>query len=173
MLRKVAIQIASAGCVIAGLTTNAASAAEFRIWLDWTIRETSPHPTTHYAGLEISVVLSDGNRFRERMTRKMPGGRSREFTTNSADALGNEFSARSTKQAWRVVDERTLVRLAALRTHTWAMWLTTDGGRSCSVRVEWRLKPGEEAFEAWAPQRRIRFRFVEPQVRNATCEVIS
>lgn len=141
-----------------------AQEARFQLSLAWTVTEIEPEQRTRLASRTLTVILGKGGAVREDVNRNRGGrGRVRE------GALGDDLDARA---RWKVLNETTLLRLVAERSHTFAIWLRTDGVRSCSVTLEWRLKPGFTAYEGWARRRDIPIRYSRPTIQQATCEVL-
>jgi hypothetical protein len=141
-----------------------AQEARFRLSLAWTVTEIEPAQRTRLASRTLTVALGKGGAVREHVNRNRGGrGRVRE------GALGDDLDARA---RWKVLNETTLLRLVAERSHTFAIWLRTDGARSCWATLEWRLKPGFAAYEGWARRRDVPIRYRQPTVQQATCEVL-
>ena len=145
-----------------------AQEVRFQLSLAWTVPEIEPRERIRPASRTITVILGKGGAVKEEVSRNR-GGRQRAGRVHEG-ALGDELDGSPAR--WKVLNETTLLRLKAERTHTFAIWLRTDGARSCSVTLEWRLKPGFTAYEAWARRRDIAIRYNQPTVQQATCEVL-
>jgi len=145
-----------------------AQEARFLLSLAWTVPEIEPRERTKPASRTITVILGKGGTVREVVSRNR-GGRQRAGRLHEG-ALGDELDGSPAR--WKVLNETTLLRLKAERSHTFAIWLRTDGARSCSVTLEWRLKPGFTVYEGWARRRDLAVRYSQPTVQQATCEVL-
>lgn len=143
--------------------------ARFHLALAWTIPEIEPQERAVRTNRTIMVVLSKGGIVTEEVTRH--GGRSagRGRIRTQEGSLGSEVDGRA---LWKVLNENTLLRLVAERSHTFAIRLRTDGARSCSVTLEWRLKPGFTAYEDWTRGLDTPVRYRQPIVRQSTCTVL-
>lgn len=164
------LALAAMACLTVFGTARPARAQEvrFRLSLAWTVPEIEPRERIRPASRTITVILGKGGAVKEEVSRNR-GGRQRAGRVHEG-ALGDELDGSPAR--WKVLNETTLLRLKAERTHTFAIWLRTDGARSCSVTLEWRLKPGFTAYEAWARRRDIAIRYNQPTVQQATCEVL-
>jgi hypothetical protein len=156
---------AFAGLSLLGPATDTlAQEARFQLLLAWTVPEIAPEERSRLASRTLTVILGKGGTVREEINRNHGGrGRVRE------GALGDGLDARA---HWKVLNENTLLRLVAERSHTFAIRLQTDGARSCSVTLEWRLKPGFTAYEGWARRRDVPIRYRQPTVQQAACTVL-
>ncbi|MEI5666739.1 hypothetical protein WBO78_17450 [Bosea sp. CCNWLW174] len=164
MSRHLALAATACLALIGAVCPAFAQEARFRLSLAWTVPEIAPEQRTRLASRTLTVILGKGGAVREEVNRNRGGrGRVRE------GALGDDLDARA---RWKVLNENTLLRLVAERSHTFAIWLRTDGTRSCSVTLEWRLKSGFTAYEGWARRRDIPIRYSQPKVEQATCEVL-
>ncbi|MFA6965044.1 hypothetical protein [Bosea sp. (in: a-proteobacteria)] len=161
-----ACPLASVGHAPAALAQD----AQFRLSLAWTIQEIEPEQRSRLAGGTFLVTLGKGGKVTEQFTGNRGGRRGRQARFREGE-LGEDLDGRFVSQ-WKVVNESTLVRLSARRSHTFAIWLKTDGSRSCTVLLEWRLKPGFTQYEGWAQRRGIWMSFVQPTVQQASCDVM-
>lgn len=153
-----------------------AQEARFQLSLAWTVPEIEPEERTRLSSRTLTVVLGKGGAVKEEVTRHGGGRGGRggrgwrgERSRVHEGALGDELGGRV---RWRVLNENTLVRLVNERSHTFAIRLQTDGARSCSVTLEWRLKPGFTAYDGWARRRDIPIRYGQPTVQQSTCTVL-
>lgn len=145
-----------------------AQEARFHLSLAWTVPEIEPQERTRPASRTITVILGKGGAVREEVSRNR--GRRQRAGRVHEGSLGDELDGSPAR--WKVLNETTLLRLKAERSHTFAIWLRTDGTRSCSVTLEWRLKPGFSAYEGWARRRGIAVRYNQPTVQRSSCEVL-
>ena len=150
------------------VSSASAQEARFQLSLAWTVPETAPQQRIKASSRTIMVTLGKGGTVREVVSRNR-GGRKRAGRLHEG-ALGDELDGSPAR--WKVLNESTLLRLKAERSHTFAIWLRTDGARSCSVTLEWRLKPGFTTYEGWARRRDLAVRYNQPTVQQATCEVL-
>lgn len=141
-----------------------AQEARFQLYLAWTEPEIDGEPNeivrTIYLTLGKDGKVAEQVR-RDGLGRRRPG-------LSQQGVLGEDVEGR-VKGRWKVVNAGTLVRLTAERTHTFAIWLTTDGKGSCSVRLEWRLKPGFKTYERWDPREQDTVEFGQPVVNRTSC----
>lgn len=145
--------------------------ARFRLSLSWVTHEIEPVERARSVQSTFLVTLSDKGKVTEAFTRT-GGGRRRNTMTREREAgLGDELGGRFAAQ-WKVVNQNTLVRVAARPSHTFAIWLRTDGRNACSISVEWRLKPGFSVYEGWSRGRQVETRFSHPTLQHASCEVL-
>lgn len=158
--------------LLSGLFVSAAHAeARFRLSLAWVTPIVEPRPHDRLVQTSFIVTLADKGKVTEAVTRTT-GRRRQSVSMQEREAdLGDELGGRSGAQ-WRVLNESTLVRVAARPSHTFAIWLRTDGSRSCTVSLEWRLKPGFTYFEGRSRRGREPRFFTQPRVEAATCEVL-
>lgn len=145
-----------------------AQEARFQLSLAWTVPEIAPEERTKASSRTIMVILGKGGTIQEMVSRNR-GGRKRAGRLHEG-SLGDELDGSPAR--WKVLNETTLLRLKAERTHTFAIWLRTDGAHSCSVTLEWRLKPGFTVYEGWARRRDMAVRYNQPTVQQASCEVL-
>jgi len=151
--------------VLVSVSAALAQEARFELSLAWTEPEIDEEP--NHMNRTIYVTLGERGKVTEQVRRRYGGGQRGQGGSRTS-VLGDDFDG--TYQArWKVVNDRTLVRLAAERSHTFAIWLTHDGAGSCSVRLEWRLKPGFKTYERWAVRREETVRFNQPAVERASC----
>lgn len=169
MIRPLALAALTGLGLLGPIRPALAQEARFHLALAWAIPEIEPRERTVQANRTIMVVLSKGGIVQEEVTRH--GGRSagRGRINTQEGSLGNEVEGRA---LWRVLDQNTLLRLVAERSHTFAIRLRTDGARSCSVTLEWRLKSGFVAYEDWTRGRDTPTRYRQPIVRQSTCTVL-
>ncbi|WP_146170251.1 hypothetical protein [Bosea sp. 124] len=149
-------------------TESRAQEVKFRITAGWTVHETSPRTTSRQANFVYLVSLR-GRTVRELLEREV--GESGSTTFEQEGKLGVSGDEISPTQ-WKVINSSTLVRLQAWKSHTFAIWLRTQGPTSCTASLEWRLKPGFTAYESWAPRRRTMIHSTEPSWPTAKCEVL-
>ncbi|MCV9937213.1 hypothetical protein OIU35_12670 [Boseaceae bacterium BT-24-1] len=146
----------------------AADEPRFQLTLAWTVEEVEPEPRTRHHGLSMQITLRSGGRISETFRRIE---RRRGLSRLQEGGLGDDLEGRLPGR-WKVVNGQTLVRLSAEPSHTFAIWLRTDGQKSCTATLEWRLKAGFRAFERHARRRDTVVRFRQPQVEAAACEVL-
>lgn len=160
------LTIASAFSIVANVLSAPALAqgARFELSLAWTEPEVDDEPIDRVQ--TIYLTLGAGGKVTEEIRERYPG-RGRQGLQQSG-ALGEDVAGQR-KGRWKVVNERTLVRLNAQSTHTFAIWVTTEPGGACSVRMEWRLKPGFTTYERWASRRQDTVKFGQPTVQHASC----
>lgn len=145
--------------------------ARFRVTLSWTQHEIAPTRRSRPTSSTYLITLHGGKTVKEEFTRQY-GPRSGQVRTSSRSSeLGEDMNRRFPAQ-WTVINDRTLLRVTARPSHTFAIWLRTRGDRSCTASVEWRLKPGFSSYETWAPARRVKMIHAEPTDQRATCEVL-
>lgn len=145
-----------------------AQEARFQLSFAWTVPEIAPEARTKASSRTITVILGKGGAVREEVSRNR--GRRQRAGRVHEGSLGDELDGSPAR--WKVLNETTLLRLKAERSHTFAIWLRTDGARSCSVTLEWRLKPGFSAYEGWARRRDMAVRYNQPTVQQAACTVL-
>ncbi len=151
-------------------SSTAHAEVRFRLSLAWVTPVIEPRPGDRLVQASFMVTLADKGKVTETVSRTSGRRRQSSFQEREAD-LGDELGGRSGAQ-WRVLNESTLVRVAARPSHTFAIWLRTDGSRSCTVSLEWRLKPGFTAFEGRSRRDREPRIYTQPRVQEATCEVL-
>ncbi|PTM42355.1 hypothetical protein [Bosea sp. 124] len=173
-MSKSLIAIILAACPLVALAHAPAAMAQdvqFRLSVAWTVEVIEPEPRSRLAGGTFLLTLGKGGKVTELFTdNQRRRGRGRSARLKEGE-LGEDIDGRFVSQ-WKVVNERTLVRLVARPSHTFAIWLKTDGARSCTVSLEWRLKPGFTSYEGWSRRREIRTKFLQPTVQHARCEVL-
>lgn len=155
------------GCI----SPAAAQTARFRVIVSWTLNEIEPKQKSRSTSSTYLVTLHGGKSVSEQVTRQF-GRRARDVRQSTREAALGEDQDRRFPTQWKVVNETTLLRLSGRRSHTFAIWLRTDGSRSCSVTAEWRLKPGHSVYETWAPGRKVKMLFTEPTDQRTSCEVL-
>lgn len=141
-----------------------AQEARFQLYLSWTEPEIDDEPNEIVR--TINLTLGKDGRVTEQIRRDAPGRGPPRLSQQGA--LGGDVDGR-VQGRWKVVNTATLVRLTAERSHTFAIWLTTDGKGSCSVRLEWRLKPGFKTYERWDLREQDTVKFGQPVVNHASC----
>ncbi|MFC5395973.1 hypothetical protein [Bosea vestrisii] len=152
------------------ITPAAAQEARFRVTVSWMQHEIEPRQQSRPTSSTYLVTLR-GNTVHEEFVHRA-GRRARGIRQASREtALGEDMNGRFTTK-WTVISQNTLLRVAARPSHTFAIWLRTDGTRSCTALAEWRLKPGHSVYETWAPKRRVKMLFSEPTEQSAECEVL-
>ena len=160
--------IAASSLGLLGSSPDAlAQEARFHLSLGWTVPEIEPEEEDRFVGRTIIVTLGKGGKVREEVSRSH--GRRKRGGRVSEGALGGDLDGRA---RWKVLNERTLLRLVTERSHTFSVRLQTDGTRSCAVTLEWRLKPGFTVYEGWARRRAIPIRYRQPTVEQASCTVL-
>lgn len=162
--------LAAALLLLLPFASAANAEARFRLSLAWVTPVIEPRLGDRLVQASFTVTLADKGKVTETLTRTSGRRRQSSFREREAD-LGDELGGRSSAQ-WRVLNESTLVRVAARPSHTFAIWLRTDGSRSCTVSLEWRLKPGFTAFEGRSRRDGEPRRYTQPRVQEATCEVL-
>lgn len=141
-----------------------AQEARFQLYLSWTEPEIDDEPNEIVR--TIYLTLGKDGRIAEQIRR---GGLGKRRPGQFQEGvLGDDLNGQRAGR-WKVVNAGTLVRLTAERSHTFAVWLTTDGKGSCSVRLEWRLKPGFKTYERWDPREQDTVRFGQPVVNRTSC----
>ncbi|MBR3191902.1 hypothetical protein [Bosea sp. (in: a-proteobacteria)] len=141
-----------------------AQEARFQLYLSWTEPEIDGEPNEIVR--TIYLTLGKDGKVTEQVRRDGLGRRGPGLSQQGI--LGEDIEGR-VKGRWKVVNAGTLVRLTAERSHTFAIWLTTDGKGSCSVRLEWRLKPGFKTYERWDPREQDTVEFGQPVVNRTSC----
>jgi len=145
--------------------------AKFRITATWIFNYVEPRQRSVITNNTYLVTLkSNGSvedRFEARTGNNSPGATL--LQTETELGVGNGVQGR---RAWKVINETTLVRLIARKSHTFAIWLRTQGETSCTATLEWRLKPGFALFEAPERPGRPQVRFTQPSSAYAYCEVL-
>lgn len=141
-----------------------AQEARFQLYLSWTEPEIDDEPNEIVR--TIYLTLGKDGRIKEQIRRDGLG--KRRPGQFQEGVLGEDLNGQRAGR-WKVVNAGTLVRLTAERSHTFAVWLTTDSKGSCSVRLEWRLKPGFKTYERWDPREQDTVRFGQPVVNRTSC----
>ncbi|MCP4558981.1 hypothetical protein [Bosea sp. (in: a-proteobacteria)] len=152
---------------------QAASAeeAKFRITTSWIVNYVEPKPRSVMQQNSYFVSLkSDGTVTERTETRIGNGWPGANLLETDTELGGGDRGQR--RKVWRVVNETTLVRLLARESHTFAIWLRTQGKDSCTATLEWRLKPGFTLFESPKKPGKPVVRFAEPSWPTARCDVL-
>lgn len=159
--------------VLLGLVPQATSAQEARFRIDarWITNEIEPLQTSRNVQMSILVTLKNGKTVHED-TELRAGNRRMRSSRRSRETDFGEDGGKRAAITWKVVNETTLVRLTGWPSHTFAIWVRTNGSTSCTATLEWRLKPGFRAYEGWARHRRTPIRFTEPSSPSADCTVL-
>jgi hypothetical protein len=159
--------------VLLGLWPQAVSAneAKFRITATWIINYVEPKARSVLTRRSYTVTLKRDGTVTERLERTTGNGWAGSTLLELDKELG-EVGGKRRSTTWKVVNETTLVRLVARESHTFAIWLRTQGTDSCTATLEWRLKPGFTLFEAPTKPNRPQIRFAEPSWPNARCDVL-
>ena len=156
-----------------GLFSQEASAeeAKFRITTTWIVNYVEPKPRSVMTRTTYFVTLKRDGSVTEQTEKRIGNGWAGASLLETDSELGGGRSAPGRK-VWKVVNETTLVRLLARDSHTFAIWLRTQGKDSCTATLEWRLKPGFTLFEAPKKPGKPVVRFAEPSWPNARCDVL-
>lgn len=163
--------LAALACL--GLLPQAASAeeAKFRITATWIINYVEPKPRSVLTRRSYFVTLKGDGTVQERLEsvtgNKSSGRRSRELDKGLGEVGGERRFT-----TWKVVNETTLVRLVARESHTFAIWVRTQGKDACTATLEWRLKPGFTLYDVLKKKGKPQARFTEPSWPNARCDVL-
>lgn len=160
-----ACPLASVGHAPAALAQD----AQFRLSLAWTVEEIEPDVRSRLQGGTFLVTLGKGGKVTEQFTRSH--GRRAKRSRFREGELGDDMDGRFVAR-WKVVNQNTLVRLLAMPSHTFAIWVKTDGGHACTVSLEWRLKPGQASYDGWLQRGDRMIRFKDPTVQQAQCEAL-
>lgn len=158
-------------CSLMAAPSASAQDARFRITFSFMQHELQPKQRSRPVSSTYIVTLRDGKRVEERIVTQY--GRRNPYTMQGSREvdIGDDLGQR-TEARWKVVNGTTLVRLSARPSHTFAVWLRTDGARSCSAEIEWRLKPGHTVYETWGAGRKVRLLMSEPTQIQTACEVL-
>ena len=147
------------------------SEAKFRITTTWTVNYVEPRSRSVMTQNSYFVTLkSDGTvteRTETRIGNGWPGANLLETDTELGGGDG-----RPRRKVWKVINDTTLVRLLARNSHTFAIWLKTQGKDSCTATLEWRLKPGFTLYDSPRRKGKPQARFTEPSSVNARCDVL-
>lgn len=143
--------------------------AQFRITATWITNYVEPRQRSVISKRSYTVTLNANGNVEERVESWIGNGWAGSSVVRTDTDLGDSAPRR---KAWKVVNETTLVRLLARPSHTFVIWLRTEGDRSCTATLEWRLKPGFTVFEGPKRQGRQQARFTEPSWPNARCDVL-
>lgn len=148
------------------LLPQAASAADvtFRIRTAWAFNYVAP-PRKSYQMLNTFFVTlkADGS-----ITERIEEG---SGVRETGSVLGHARGGRGSV-TWKVVNETTLVRLVAATSHTFAIWVRTQGKDSCTATLEWRLKPGFTNYEVRDRSGKVTAKLSEPIWPSARCDVL-
>lgn len=156
-----------------GFLPQIASAAEvrFRIDAQWITNEIEPSQAARNVHMSITMTLKNDKTVQEDAQYRTGNRRARLSHWSRETDFGEEGGKRAPVM-WKVVNESTLVRLVGRPSHTFAIWVRTNGSTSCTATLEWRLKPGFRTYEGWARHRQIPIKFTEPSAPSARCEVL-
>lgn len=148
-----------------------AKEASFRITVTWITNYVEPRTRSVLSRRSYTVTLRDNGKVEERLEAWVGNGWAGSTVTQTENDLG-EGDGTSRRKAWKVVNETTLLRLVARPSHTYAIWLRTQGDQSCTATLEWRLKPGHTLYEGPKKPGKPPVRFTEPSWPNARCDVL-
>jgi len=153
---------------------DAALAGEprFRVVMNWTTESASPPRREFWNHFEINFVLIGGRRVEERVSNDPSPTKRWSPNQNKTIAFGDEYAVGRWPAVWRVLDDKTLIRIVAYPSHSWIVRISTDGQSSCTARFEWRLKEGLTEFQGWSASRKTTTRYINPTVRDWRCEVL-
>lgn len=149
----------------------AAKEAKFRITATWIVNYVEPQARSVMTRRSFTVTLKSDRSIEERVE-SQTGKRYRNPKLTQTDMQLGDGEDGPQSKAWKVVNETTLVRLVARNSHTFAIWLRTQGDHSCTTTLEWRLKPGFTVFEGRKRKGKPLVRFTEPSWPNARCDVL-
>lgn len=144
----------------------------FRIVLNWTSESIAPPRREFWNHFELNFVLIGGRQIEERTSRDPSPTKRWSPNQNRTVALGDQYAVGQWPAIWRIVDDRTLIRIVAYPSHSWIVRVRTDGQSSCSATFEWRLKDGFTEFQGWSEARKTATRYVNPIARKWRCEVL-
>lgn len=154
------------------LVPSAADAeARFRVTASWVENQIEPEERARNMHFTYLITLGNDKKVREISQMHLERRRAGPADQSRESQLGETGGGRALTQ-WKVVNESTLVRLTGWPSHTFAIWLRTQGDRSCTASLEWRLKPGFTIYESWSSIRGQYRKFTEPAWPRATCEVL-
>lgn len=164
--------IVTVGLMMAPFLSEArAQEVKFRVTVSWVQHEIEPQKRSRATSSTYVITLRNGKSVTEELVRRY-GQRAGQVRRGSRQIdLGEETTGRFPTQ-WKVINEHTLLRVSGRPSHTFAIWIRTDGDRSCTASAEWRLKPGFTVYETWAPKRAVKMIFAEPTERQTSCEVM-
>ena len=148
-----------------------ASEAKFRITATWIFNYVEPKPRSVLAQSSYLVTLKRDGTVTERTETTIGNGWPGASLVETEAGLGGDRSG-PRRKVWKVVNETTLVRLLARDSHTFAIWLRTQGQDSCTATLEWRLKPGFTLYDSPKRPGKPQARFTEPSAVNARCDVL-
>lgn len=158
--------------VMAGLPqTASADEAKFRITATWIFNYVEPKPRSVMAQSSHLVTLKRDGTVTERTETTVGNGWPSANLVETEAGLGGGHGG-PRRKVWKVVNETTLVRLLARESHTFAIWLRTQGRDSCTATLEWRLKPGFTLYDSPKRPGKPQARFTEPSAVNARCDVL-
>lgn len=164
--------IAAGLLTLVGLSPQTAFAkeAKFRITATWIFNYVEPKPRSALAQSSHLVTLKSDGTVTERTETRIGNGWPGANLIETDAELGGSRNPR--RKVWKVVNETTLVRLLARDSHTFAIWLRTQGQDSCTATLEWRLKPGFTLYDSPKRPGKPQARFTEPSAVNARCDVL-
>jgi len=148
-----------------------ANEARFRVTLSWVTNFVEPKPRSVRVQQSFIVTLHPNGRIEERSERRVGNGWPDARLTKREASLG-EIGGKRAPVLWKVVDDKTLVRLLGRASHTFAIWVTAQDKDSCTARMEWRLKTGFSLYENRNGNDRVTGRFSEPSWPTARCDVL-
>ena len=147
-----------------GAQEAAAGDVTFRIRTAWAFNYIEPPRKSYQTLTTFFVTLkADGS-----ITERLEAGSS----VGEADTMLGEARGGRGSITWKVVNETTLVRLLARDSHTFAIWVRTQGKDSCTATLEWRLKPGFTSYEIRNRSGKVTARFSDPGWPTARCDVL-
>lgn len=162
-----------------GLLPQTASAQEvrFRINASWVVNEFEPSLHVLNMQMSLALTLKNGKTVQEDVQYTVQedkkyrnGNRPAYLSHQSKETDFGKARGERVPVVWKVVNERTLARLVAWPSHTFAIWIRTNSDMSCTATLEWRLKPGFQAYEG--RRRNMPIRYSEPSSPSAQCEVL-
>ncbi|MCP4558983.1 MAG: hypothetical protein GY873_36360 [Bosea sp.] len=173
MSALVALRTMPLALVLLGGPTQSALAGEVRFRIDghWISNQIEPQQASSAVLMRIWLTLKDGKALHERVERRQ-GTRTMDLALALRETEFGKENGRRGPVVWKVVNDTTLVRLNGWPSHTFAIWVRTNGGTSCTATLEWRLKPGFTAYEGWDRRLKAPIRYSEPSAPGATCVVL-
>lgn len=173
MSALVALRTMPLALVLLGLVPQATSAKEatFRVTATWIANLVEPRQRSVLNRYSYTVTLRDNGSVEERVESTIGNGWAGSSISQTEADLGAGHG-KSGRKTWKVVNETTLVRLVARESHTFVVWLRTQGKDSCTATLEWRLKPGFTLYESPKRKGKPLVRFTEPSWPNARCDVL-
>ncbi|SEK82279.1 hypothetical protein SAMN04515666_10298 [Bosea lupini] len=156
------------------LAARAALAGEprFRVVMNWTSESVSPPKREFWNHFDINFAFIGGRQVEERVNNNPSASDIYGRKQTKTIALGDEYAVGRWPAVWRVLDDKTLIRIVAYPTHSWIVRISTDGQSSCTARFEWRLKEGLTEYQGWSASRRTTTRYINPTVRDWRCDIL-